>query len=60
VRKSLELVRPMLRSGLALPYPLGVADRLSKLERSRLTTTRPNSVTVHSCDDKLKEVVKRL
>jgi len=60
VRKSLELVRPMLRSGLALPYPLGVADRLSKLERSRLTTTRPTSVTVHSCDDKLKEVVKRL
>ncbi|MGC9071991.1 MAG: endonuclease V [Acidilobus sp.] len=54
VAKAVEVVKSMLREGVRLPYPLADADRISKLERKRLSGTRPDILNVGPCDEAIE------
>ncbi|MGC9210068.1 MAG: endonuclease V [Acidilobus sp.] len=58
VNKAFEVARSMMREGYGVPYPLALADRLSKLERKRLSSTMPKEVVVQRCDGVLSEVLR--
>ncbi len=58
VETAASVVRSLMRRGLHLPYPLHVADRISKEERRRLSSLSPSALEVRGCYQRALELVE--